>query len=260
MPSGSGSYGADDDGLRVLRRGGQRGDVLDGAEHVRLLDEDRAGVVVDRRCPGVGVGHAAAERDLDDLGAEAARERAQRLAAVRVQAARDDELAAAVGELRQVGGGADGARALVDRGVGDRQPGELADRGLVLEHHLQAALADLRLVRRVGRQELRAAEQHVDHGGDVVVVHPGAEEGDLVLGRGVAARQVEQVAVDVLLGHPGGQVELLAQPHAVGDLVEELVDGRDADGGQHRVEVGGGDSGVPAHLVLWVGNTAASQW
>ncbi len=132
-----------------------------------------------------------------------------------------------VGELRQVGGGADRARALVDRRVGDGQAGQLADRGLVLEHHLQAALADLRLVGRVRGQELRAAEQHVDRRGHVVVVHPGSEERQLVLGARCCARaRSQQVRVDLLLAHARGQVELAAQPHAVGDLVEELLDRR----------------------------------
>ena len=89
-------------------------------------------------------------------------------------------------DLGEVAGGGERARALVDARVGDRQPGELGDHRLVLEHHLQPALGDLGLVRRVRRQELRARRDAVHQRRDVVVVHPGAEERQLVLGGDVA--------------------------------------------------------------------------
>ena len=124
-----------------------------------------------------------------DRRAVARGHRGQRLARVRVHAPGDHEPRAPVLQPRQVAGGGQGARALVDRGVGDRQPGELGDRGLVLEHHLEPALGDLGLVGRVGRQELRAGDDRVDQRRHVVVVHPGAEEGQLVLGGHVARRR-----------------------------------------------------------------------
>ena len=48
------------------------------------------------------------------------------------------------------------AAAVVQAGVGDVHAGQLADQRLVLEHRLQRALADLRLVGRVGGVELAA--------------------------------------------------------------------------------------------------------
>ena len=241
--------GADDDRGRVLGGARQRGGVLDGAEEVGLLEDDRARVLVDGGGPGVGVGDAVAQADLDDLVAVAGGERAQRRARVRVHAARDDDPRLAVGELGQVGGGRDGARALVDARVGDRQRRQLGDRRLVLEHHLQPALGDLGLVGRVGRQELRAPHEHVDDRRDVVVVHAGAEEGDLVLGARVGRGQRAQVRVDVLLGHAGGQVERALQAHGGRDLaIEELLERADADLGQHRLEVLGGCRRVGAQL------------
>ena len=59
--------------------------------------------------------------DLDDLGGEAARVGAERLAAVRMEAPRDDEPAAPGRADRQVAGGGDRRRPLVQRGVRDRQ-------------------------------------------------------------------------------------------------------------------------------------------
>ena len=99
----------------------ERLEVLDRAEEVRVLDEERGGLVVERRGELAGVGDAAVEPDLDDLGAEAARVGRERLAGVRVQAARDDELAPALARAeREVGGRGDRRGALVQRGVGRR--------------------------------------------------------------------------------------------------------------------------------------------
>ena len=44
-----------------------------------------------------------------------------------------------------------GGRLVEQRGVGDVEPGEIADHGLEVEQRLQPALADLRLIRRIGR-------------------------------------------------------------------------------------------------------------
>ena len=62
-----------------LGGGAERGRVLDGAVEVRLREDRRAGVAVDRLGPGVRVGDAVAERHLDDLHVVAVRVGAQRL-------------------------------------------------------------------------------------------------------------------------------------------------------------------------------------
>ncbi len=233
---------------RVAPERGERGDVLDGAVEVRVGQEDRAGVVVDRGGPGIGIGDAVAQRHLDDVDAVAVRVRAQRLAGVRVHAGRDHEpRLGGMGQLGQVPGAGQCRRPLVDRRVGHRQAGQLADRGLVLEHHLQPALGDLGLVGRVGREELRAGHQHVDQRRHVVVVHPAAQEADLVLGGDVARGQLAQVRVDPLLGLAGGEIERAAQAQVGRDRREQVLDGVDADLREHRLAVRVGDSGVGAH-------------
>ncbi len=190
---------------------------------------------------------AVVEADLDDLGAVADGECVERRAAVRVHPAADEHAQALVGELGHVRGGADSARTLVHGGVGDRQPGQLGDRGLVLEHDLQAALADLGLIRRVRRQELRARHQHVDDRRHVVVVHTGAQERDLVLGGHVALGEPAQLGVDGLLGLARRQGDRPAQAHALRNRVEELLDRPDADRLEHDREVLGCDCGVSGH-------------
>ena len=174
----------------------------------------------------------------------------ERLARVRVQAARDDEPRAPVLLPRQPARRRDRRRRLVQRRVRHRQAGQLADRGLVLEHHLQRPLGDLRLVRRVRRQELGAPQQRVDQRRHVVVVHPGAEERDLVFGRDVAAREVAQVRVHLLLRLARRQVDRPVEPDALGDVGEQLVDRAGADGLQHRLPVGVGGGGVAAQVRL----------
>ena len=57
----------------LLRRRAERLDVLDRAEEVRALEDDRGGLAVDRRGQRRGVGQPALEPDLDHLGAVADR-------------------------------------------------------------------------------------------------------------------------------------------------------------------------------------------
>ncbi len=155
------------DGQRpgLLGGRGEQLEVLDSAEEARVLDHDGGRVGVERGPEIRGVGRPVVQAHLDDLGREPARIGSKRLAAVGVDAARDDETAAPGGSERQVGGRGDRRRPLVQRRVGDRQRAELGDRRLELEHHLEPALRDLGLVRRVGGQELRALGDRVDDRG-----------------------------------------------------------------------------------------------
>ena len=226
---------------------GQLAQLLDRPEEVRLLHEHRGGVVVDRRRQRLDVGGAlGGERHLRHLHAVADGMRAQRATRVRVQPAARDQLGPARLELGQVAGGGDRARALVDRRVRHRQPGQLRDGGLELEHHLQAALGDLGLVGRVRREELRARQQVVDQRRHVVVVHAGAEEADLGVRVAVAGGQRGEVVVHLLLRLAGRQVDLALQAHGLRNVREQLLYGAGADGAEHHLQVRVGDRGVSA--------------
>ena len=237
---------ADGDRAAVLDARDQRLEVLDRAEEVRLREEDGRHVVAERVGERVRVGDAVAQRDLLDLDPPARAHRAQRLASVRVHPARDQEALALVVLVGEEAGGAERARALVERRVRDGQSGQLADRGLVLEHQLQGALGDLGLVRRVRRQELRAHDDRVHQRRHVVVVHARAEERQLVVGGDVARGQLAQVGVHLLLRPARRQVERAVEPHALRDRLEELVDRLHADALEHRRAVGVGGGGVAA--------------
>ena len=235
----------------LLGYAAERLGVLDGAVEVRLGEDRGAGVGVDGARPLLQVGRSVAQRDLDDLHPVTVGERAERLDRVRVQTGARDDLALAVVELGEIGGRGDRGGALVGGGVGDVQARELGDGRLVLEHHLQAALGDLGLVGRVGRQELRALHQHVDQRRDVVVVHAAAEEADLVLCARVPGGQRPQVLIHVLLGEAVGELELAAEAHTLGDLaVEDLLQAVHADRGEHPLQVLRGYGCVAAQAAL----------
>ena len=145
------------------RRGRQLGGRLEAAEVVGL-GEDRAGGARARRREPVGVGRAAGVRHLDDLHAEPGGERAHHLAHLRVERLGHHHPRAPGRLLGHVAGVRRHRGAVVPGGVGDVHAGQLADGGLVLEDRLQRALAHLRLVGRVGGQELAPPHHRVHHG------------------------------------------------------------------------------------------------
>ena len=125
---------------------------------------------------GVAVGD---ERDLVELEA-AAEVGPQRAAVVRMDAAADEHPLAAgrpAGHQRGLGRG---GRAVVVRGRDDVEVDQLGDQRLVLVDALERALADLGLVRRVGRVPLAAQQELVDGGRAPVAVDAGAQERDEV--------------------------------------------------------------------------------
>jgi hypothetical protein len=81
-----------------------------------------------------------------------------------------------------------------------------------------------------------------------VVVHPRAEEAQLVVCGHVAGGEPPQLGVDGLLGLARGQVDLAAfEAQRGGDAVEQLLDRVDADRGEHRLDVLRRGGGVAAH-------------
>jgi hypothetical protein len=220
----------------VRRHRGQRRSVLEHAEEVRLL-EDHARRVLRRLPELVRIGRAVAVRNLDDLEAEPTCVGLHDLSRLRVEGLGEDDLRPPRRVLRDVAGvGRDGGAVVAGR-VGDVHAGELTDRGLVLEDRLQDALAHLGLVRRVGREELAACEDGVDDCRHIVVVHARAEERELRAGVDVARRELLEMGDELRFRKRRLERERPAEAHAGRDLLEELVDRRDTDGGQHLVAV-----------------------
>ena len=222
----------------VVCRRCELGSGLQNAEEVRLLEDDRRGIL-GRRANPVRIGRTALVRHLDDVEPEPRRVGLHDLAHLRVGRLGDDDLRSPGRVLRDEAGVGGDRRAVVAGRVRDVHAGELADRGLVLEDRLQHALAHLGLVRRVRGQELAALEHRIDDGRDVVVVDAGAEETDLV--DDVLGRELFEVPLQLGFRKRRRHVELSPEAHARRDVAEQLVDGRDADRREHRLAVGVGD-------------------
>ena len=134
----------------------------------------------------------------------------------------EDPLAAGrpAGHQRGLGGR---GRAVVVRGGDDVESDQLGDQRLVLVDALERALADLGLVRRVGRVPLAAQQQLVDRRRRPVAVDAGAQERGEV--RPVAGGQALEAGRQLELRLRLRQVEA-ARPQRVRDVGEELVDAR----------------------------------
>ena len=233
----------DREGAGLARRLGELRRRLEAAEEVRLLEHDRRRVLRGLRDP-LRIGDPVLVRHLDDLEPEARRIRLHDLAHLRAQRLREHDLPPVRHVARDEARVRRDRAAVVARRVRDLHPGQLADDRLVLEDRLQHALAHLRLVRRVRGQELPAREHDVHDRRDVVVVHPGAEERELAPRVDVLRRELLDVPGQLGLAERGRELELASEADALRDLLEELLDGRDPDRGEHLLAVAIGEAEV----------------
>ena len=233
-------------GADFVRPVGERIHVVEQAEEVRLLQDHRRrrggqpgeGVGIDEPVLAVGQRH-----DLDALVAHDGPGRGH-VERVRVPGNRDYARPAAAGSPtvgpygHQHRFGQSGA-AVVDRSVADVHPGQFRHHGLELVDELQRALARLRLVRGVRGHELPAARDVPDRRRHVVVVRPGPQEARPGL---VPPGALAEATQDFHLGQPVPDGGELAGAEGGRYLVEQRLDVRDADGGEHlrHVRVGMG--------------------
>ncbi len=215
------------------RRVGPGPDVLDDPERVRLGDHHGSDVVVDRD-DGGAAGLRVGGQHIDDPAHRMA-VGAHHRPAGRVQRGGDEHAVAARGRAGHRHRLGHRGAAVVEAGVGDRQTGQLRHQRLVLEQRLEHPLADLGLVRRVGREQLAARDHRADHRGHVVVV--GAAAGEARRRGVVAVRERRQVADGLVLAAAVGQVQPAREPQVGGDVLEQLVQVAQADGLEHRGEV-----------------------
>ena len=82
-----------------------------------------------------------------------------------------------------------------------------------------------------------------------MVVGAGAQEAGQLVEVSVLSRQRAQMARQFGLGKRLGQVERLGQADLSGNVREQLVDRRDADGVEHRAAISLGVGDILAHKV-----------
>ena len=139
------------------------------------------------RAGGRAVGH---ERDLVGHERGPSEVGAKGLAIVGVDSGAHQHALPACGPARHQGCLSRGRGPVVVRGGHDVQAGKLGHQRLVFVDGLERALADLRLVRRIGGVELAPQEQLIDDGRSEMTVCPGAQEADQI--DPIAFRQPEQ--------------------------------------------------------------------
>ncbi len=163
-----------------------------------------------------------------------------------MQAARDQRLVAARDAVGHQHGLGSAGRAVVHRGVGDFHAGQQSDLGLELEEILQSPLRDLRLVRRVGRQELAALDHVVDGRRHMMAIGAGAdEERRRARRRQVLGRVGLEGALDLELALMVRQAaDLGRQPRRSRHVLEQLVDRLGADDAQHLAAIGLGEGKI----------------
>ena len=236
-------------GAGPIAQGPGRGQVLDAAEVVRdsRPGPHRAGPRARRLGAGpVGdpVGQGNRHQPVSGPGGAGG----QHLAPVGMDAGRHPHGLPARGGHAQVDGLDRGTAAVVERGVGHRQPGQPGHHGLVLEDRLQHPLGHLGLVGRVGGDELGASGEGPGHRRDLVVVGAAAGEADQAVGSGpVPVGEPLHGGQDVGLAHAGGQLEPALEPQGLGDHVEQLVDRGETEEGQHALDLVVGVRDVGAH-------------
>jgi hypothetical protein len=131
-----------------------------------------------------------------------------------------DSLASRCPAAHQGGLGRGRGAVVVGRG-NDVQSGQLRHQRLVFVDRLERALADLRLVGRVGGVELAAQEQLVDDGWGEVPVCAGAEEAGQV--DAVAGRKAPQSSRQIGFGFGRWQPQT-GGSQGLRDVGEQVVD------------------------------------
>ncbi len=182
---------------------GQTAHVLELAEEIGALHDQRGGGVVDRGAEAVEIDRGRIVAD--DLGGTGpAQVGLDHCPVLRMHERREEDLVAFAlrdvereqHRLRQRGG------AVIVAAIADLHAGETAHHALKLEHGLQLALADLGLIRRIGGIELATAQHVIDRRRSIMVIRAGAEK---------ARRRIDRAIAGAERLHLGGNVHLRAR-------------------------------------------------
>ena len=229
------NFGHDRDQQHALGAAGVRqgSKIAQIAEEIRVLHHD-AGQAAIQGADQVFRPARIGRRERDLLVGHA-QQGARGFGVMRMQAARQQGLAAPRHAMRHQDRFGGRGRAVVHRGVGDLHAGQIGDLGLEFEQDLERSLRDFRLVGRVRGEEFRTLNQMVHRRRHVMLVGAGADEEGNRARRDIFRRQRRKLALDFQLGAAQGQVERPGQQGVARRVGVERVDGGDADARQHVV-------------------------
>ena len=232
-------------GARLMDGGAQRLRVLEQAVEVGLLHIEGGGIRRQHLPQGVGVGLAVLFGNDAQLVAGAVAVGADGVDHVGMGGG-GHQRHPALAVTAHGGGLGGGGGAVVHGGVGHVHAGEHADHGLILKDGLQQALAHLRLIGGVGRQEFFLGGNVLDDAGDIVVVGAGAPEDHVV--HPVLRRHGADGAARLQLAHAGGDLQRPVQIHLRRHIAVQLTEGGQADGLQHLLPLRRRGGDIAAHI------------
>ena len=176
------------------------------------------------------------ERDLVGDERRAAEVGAERLAVMGMDAAAHQNPLSPRGPAAHQSRLGRGGRTVVVRGRDHVQAGQFGHKGLVFVDRLECALADLRLVGRVGGIELAPQKKLVDDRRHEMTVDTGTEETDEV--DAIRAGETPQVGAELRFGFGRGQIQAGGTQRRR-NVGEQVIDGRNADLREHAVAIVG---------------------
>ena len=131
-------------------------------------------------------------------------------------------------------------RTVIHGGVRHIHTGDHRHHGLELEKILQRTLRDLRLIRRVGGQELRALDQMIDRSRNMMTI--GARPGEEGYGTGgnILPCHAAENALHLQFAFPARQIDKPLAARAIRHVAEQVVDTFHANHAEHFSPVGFG--------------------
>ncbi len=131
-----------------------------------------------------------------------------------------------------------GGRTVVHGGICDVAPIKARDLRLKLEQRLESALRDLRLIRRVARQELAALDEVIYARGDVVLISSATEEEGHLACHHVPPCERAELPLDSQFARMIGQSPNRSrEPRRLRNVHEELLDRLSPDRAEHGLPV-----------------------
>ena len=218
---------------------GERIDILQTTEEVRLLDDHCGDVLarVRRECSGVDAARVRHAGDRLEAQSLAARGVPRHLPIARVDRRRQQHALTVRSTVRphrhqrRLG---DRRTAVVERGVRDLEPGQARHHGLVLVDELQSALTGLGLIGRIRAVELAACGDRPNRGRDMVLIGTAPQERQRLA---VPSRPLGHQSADLHLREAGRDTVEALHAQARGDLVEQRFDRRCADRRKHETDI-----------------------